>query len=233
MSRLAARRIVLKLRALSALHRRKLRVVLSGGRTPVRTYQLLATEYLTDLDWDAVHLYQMDEYVDPGRPKQDFCYFLTEFVVRPLGMRTASLLDRTTVQAGAGGWAQAIRRHERRLVEAGGIDLALHGIGTNGHLGFNEPGSGPHTEGRLVSLSDSTRQSARMAPVPTEAVTLGMRVFLNAKESILLASGREKAAAVAAAVLGPASDDCPASWLCWTGRVTVIVDDTAASGLVR
>lgn len=234
MSRLAAHVVLDALsRLLASGSPLPLRVVLSGGRTPMRTYELLATEHLGEFDWSTVHLYQMDEYVDPRRADQDFCRFLTEKVINPFGIKTASLIDRTVVPTGAGGWHKAIIRHERNLVDAGGIDLVLHGIGTNGHIGLNEPGSDRLSAGRVVSLSINTHHSVRSDPVPTRGVTLGLRALLAARETILLASGRDKACAVARMICGPIRSDCPASFLRTTQRSTVIIDEAAATGVEK
>jgi 6-phosphogluconolactonase/glucosamine-6-phosphate isomerase/deaminase len=231
MSQLAARCVLSALHRLSSKHgERPLRLVLSAGQTPIRTYELLATEYINEFDWSLVHLYQMDEYVDPGNVDQDFCRFLREHVVAPFGVGCASLLDRVEIGTGAG-WQDAIGSHERGLADAGGIDLVVHGVGVNGHLGFNEPGSDRLGAGSVVSLSPSTRRSVQSGPPPTQGATLGLQVLLGARETILLASGAQKAGAVARALRGPVSNECPASWLRTTARSTVIVDWAAAGGL--
>ena len=229
MSKLAASLITESVRRLTAEHPAgALRVVLSAGNTPLRAYELLATDPKCEFDWSTVHLYQMDEYVDLVGAAPDFCRLLLDRVVGPLGIQKTSLLDRQTIAAGCSDWQRAITGHERTLVGDGGIDLVVHGIGSNGHLGFNEPGSDPLSAGRLVEFTECTRRSLPPGPRPTCGVTLGLGVLLAARESILLASGSEKAAAVARVLHGPVANDCPASWLRLARHTNVVVDRAAA-----
>ena len=127
-------------------------------------------------------------------------------------------------------------RYEQALAAAGGVDLQLLGIGTNGHLGFNEPGSSLASRTRLKTLTQQTRQdNARFfaAPqdVPRHVLTQGLGTIRDADHLVLLASGEGKAAAVAAAVEGPLSASCPASVLQLHPHVSVVLDEAAASGL--
>lgn len=149
----------------------------------------------------------------------------------PLGLQSIHLLDRTLIGAGLDDWQAAIQAHERRLENAGGIDLVVHGVGINGHLGFNEPGSSPQSTGRVVELSDSTRASMFAQSAPFRGVTLGLRVLISAKEAILVASGAHKAEAIAKTLNGPISDECPASWLRNTRKTAVILDAAAAAAV--
>ena len=126
-------------------------------------------------------------------------------------------------------------RYEREVRDAG-IGLQLLGIGCNGHIAFNEPGSPLDSTTRVVALSDRTRaDNARFfpdtQPVPDRAITQGLATIGAAGELVLLACGRHKAAAVARAVEGPVTADLPASAVQLHANVTVVLDPAAASGL--
>jgi glucosamine-6-phosphate deaminase len=126
--------------------------------------------------------------------------------------------------------------YERRIAAAGGVDVQILGIGANGHLGFNEPGSALTSRTRVKRLSNRTRaDNARFFPsldaVPTHSVTQGLGTVLEARRLVLVASGAGKAAAVAAALEGPMSASCPASVLQWHADVVAVLDEAGASRL--
>lgn len=127
-------------------------------------------------------------------------------------------------------------RYERAIRAAGGIDLQLLGIGANGHIGFNEPGSALNSRTRCVTLEPSTRDANRHAfpggeRVPGQALTMGIGTILEAREIVLAATGAAKASAIACAVDGPVTPDCPASALQAHPAATIICDRAAAAGL--
>lgn len=127
-------------------------------------------------------------------------------------------------------------RYEAAITEAGGVDVQLLGIGTDGHLGFNEPGSSLASRTRVKTLTRQTRaDNARffnaVDDVPRHVITQGLGTILDAGHLVLIATGEGKAAAVAAAVEGPVSAFCPASILQLHPRATVVVDEAAAAGL--
>lgn len=231
MSRLGAAAIVSSLAELAGRGGRRLNVVFSAGRTPTRVYDLLATDFRAEFDWSRLSLFQMDEYVDASEAVEPFRRYLTRRVVEPLGLSETHLLPGDLAGMCDETWAKAIRDEERILRQRGGIDLVIHGIGGNGHLGFNEPGSSPTSPGRVVRLSSSTRDAIFPGPPPARGVTMGLAMLLAARESILLASGSSKAQAIAAALEGPVSADCPASWLRLGRKTTVIIDRAAGREL--
>ena len=127
-------------------------------------------------------------------------------------------------------------RYDELIKQAGGIDLQLLGIGSNGHIGFNEPGTEFGTTTHIVDLAESTiRDNARffesIDQVPTRALSMGIKSIMQAKEVILMASGGSKADAVCAAVKGPVTTAVPASVLQLHPCVTFVVDQAAASRL--
>jgi glucosamine-6-phosphate deaminase len=133
--------------------------------------------------------------------------------------------------------AEAIR-YEALIQAAGGIDLQLLGIGANGHIGFNEPGSDFSSRTREVKLDEATRRdNAGNFPAalsaPARAITMGIATILEARSILLLVTGREKAAALAAAIDRPITAACPASALRLHGRVHILCDQAAASALAH
>jgi glucosamine-6-phosphate deaminase len=130
------------------------------------------------------------------------------------------------------------RRYEKMIQEAGGIDLQILGIGNNGHIGFNEPGSGMYSKTRLITLDNSTRianayEFANISEVPRLALTMGISAILQSKKIILMAWGSAKAPVVKKAVEEDDTEQVPASLLQNHDDVTFVVDETAASELTR
>ncbi|HMW26527.1 MAG TPA: PIG-L family deacetylase, partial [Ferruginibacter sp.] len=128
--------------------------------------------------------------------------------------------------------------YERKIKEAGGIDLQILGIGVNGHIGFNEPGSGIYTKTRLITLDNSTRlansyEFGNMSQVPRMAITMGISTILKSKKIILMAWGQAKAAVVKKAVEGDDTEEVPASLLQNHDDCTFVIDETGASELTR
>ena len=130
------------------------------------------------------------------------------------------------------------RQYEKMVEDAGGIDLQILGIGINGHIGFNEPGSSIHSKTRLISLDNSTRianayEFANISEVPRLAITMGIGEILKAKKIILMAWGPSKAPVIKEAVEEDHTDHVPASLLQNHDDVTFVVDEAAASELTR
>src|SRR6186713_3265681 len=130
------------------------------------------------------------------------------------------------------------RQYEKMIKDAGGIELQILGIGNNGHIGFNEPGSSIHSKTRLISLDNSTRianayEFANISEVPRLAITMGIGEILKAKKIILMAWGPAKAPVIKEAVEEDHTDHVPASLLQTHDDVTFVIDEAAASELTR
>ncbi|MGH2553179.1 MAG: glucosamine-6-phosphate deaminase [Chitinophagaceae bacterium] len=130
------------------------------------------------------------------------------------------------------------RQYEMMIKDAGGIDLQILGIGNNGHIGFNEPGSGIYSKTRLITLDNSTRianayEFANISQVPRLAITMGISIILQAKKIILMAWGSDKSTVIKKAVEDEDSEQVPASLLQNHDDVTFVVDESAASELTR
>ena len=226
---LSERAAALVVEEIAAILARKGRAVVSfaAGGTPERTYELLRTRYRHAVDWTKLTVVLMDDYLDLP-PDSTFrnSYFLHAQVIAPLGIREFLLLDGTSAGLGA---------LEERLAALGGLDLVLHGIGRNGHIGYNEPGSSFRSTARVVELAASTRAAnSRFFPsadlVPQRGVTLGLALLGTARSSIVLASGAEKHAAVRQAILGPTTEELPATVLRQCPSLTYMVDESAWTG---
>ncbi len=201
---------------------------LATGSTPLSTWRALAARHL---DLSRVRGFALDEYVglDPVHP-QSYRSVIAREVVAPLGL-TPELVR---VPADRGPIELAGEAYEDAIAEAGGIDLQVLGIGRTGHIGFNEPGSSFASLTRVKTLTQQTRiDNARffdsLADVPTHCITQGLGTILRARHLVLLALGESKAAALAGAVEGPVTASLPGSAIQLHPRVTVIVDEAAAS----
>ena len=203
---------------------------LATGSTPLTTWSALAARAR---DLSAVRGFALDEYVGlPAGHPQSYRSVITREVVEPLGL-TPSLVQ---VPAESGPVETAGDDYERAIMAAGGVDLQILGIGSTGHIGFNEPGSSFASLTRVKTLTKQTRvDNARFfdSPndVPTHCITQGLGTIQRAKHLVLLAFGEAKAAALAGAVEGPVTASLPGSAIQLHSTVTVIVDEAAASEL--
>jgi len=208
---------------------------LATGSSPTGTYAALAARVAAgQLDLGRASGFALDEYVGiPLEHPESYASVLRRDVVEPLGMDPS----RVHVPDGrADDLEAAAAAYEAAIVAAGGVDLQILGIGTNGHIGFNEPTSSFASRTRIKTLAPRTRaDNARFfddpRQVPTHCMTQGLGTILDARAVVLVAQGEGKAAAVAGAVEGPLSAMCPGSALQLHHRATVVVDEAAASRL--
>jgi glucosamine-6-phosphate deaminase len=206
---------------------------LATGSTPLPVYDALPLR-LRGVDVSRVRGFALDEYVglDPAHP-ESYRSVIAREVVEPLG------LDPTRVRVPDGrldGIADAGEQYEREIEAAGGVDLQILGIGTDGHIGFNEPGSSFASRTRVKTLTAQTRaDNARffdsIDDVPRHCITQGLGTILRARHLVLLAFGEGKADAVAAAVEGPLTAMLPGSAIQLHPHATVVVDEAAAARL--
>ncbi|MEF2977158.1 glucosamine-6-phosphate deaminase [Subtercola sp. YIM 133946] len=208
---------------------------LATGSTPLSTYSALRQRAERDhIDLSDVRGFALDEYLGlaPGHP-ESYRAVITREVVEPLGLTAANI---HVPDASPDGIETAGDDYERAIVAAGGVDLQILGIGTDGHVGFNEPGSSFASLTRVKTLTEQTRRdNARYfeAPdaVPMHCITQGLGTILRARHLVLLAFGAAKAAAIAAAVEGPVTASAPGSVIQLHPHTTVIVDEPAAAEL--
>lgn len=203
------------------------------GSTPVDTYcELVARGGLGP----TTLLAQLDEYVGlPVDHPQRYVNVLRRQLLEPLGLPDTALLG---PDVDAVDLAAAAVAYEQRLAAAGGVDLQVLGIGRNGHIGFNEPGTPFDSRTRVTYLAASTRaDNARffgsVDEVPAQVVTQGIATVLGARALLLLAVGAAKAPAIAAMIDGPRTTDVPASALVDHPRLTIVADRAALSTVSR
>lgn len=205
---------------------------LATGRTMIGLYRELSRLlHSSGADVSRLRTFNLDEYIGLGRDSPySFRRFMEDRVFAPVGL----LADQCRFPDV---WHHdpntACREYEGAIKDAGGIDLQLLGVGTNGHIAFNECGSCFSSRTRVVELAEETRRNNAAdfpcsVEVPKQAMTMGITTILEAKEILLLAIGPTKAKAVAQALQGPISQECPATALRYHPKVTVICDQQAA-----
>lgn len=216
------------------LAKQRLVLGLATGQTPRGLYQcLIKARDDLGLDPHALETFHLDEYLglgpaDAGAMAQD----LIQHLLDPLGVPTS---QRHFVPGTATDPLAACADYEAEIARAGGLDVQILGIGQNGHIAFNEPGTPFDQLTHISTLTASTRAAnAHHFPnqtPPTQAMTMGPRSILNARHILLLASGEAKAEAIYQMVCGPLHEDCPASVLRLHPQCTLVIDQAAASAL--
>lgn len=209
---------------------------LATGRTPIRLYQALVGKHRNgELSFSQVTSFNLDEYlgIDPADPRSYRAYMDREFFGQVDIDR-----DNTHIPACADGDNPALvgAAYEASIREAGGIDLQALGIGHNGHIGFNEPSSSLNSRTRVKTLTARTLEANRELASqdgfqPRLAMTMGIATIMDARGVLLLATGANKAEAVARMVEGPVTAMCPASILQMHEHVTILIDEAAAAEL--
>ena len=211
---------------------------LATGNTPLGTYRELVRMHREDgLDFSRVTTFNLDEYVGlPPEHPQSYRAFMAENFFRHVNADAR----RTHIPDGMARDVPAeCARYEAAIAAAGGIDLQLLGIGSDGHIGFNEPSSSLASRTRIKTLTERTRaDNARffegdLAKVPIHCITMGVGTIMESREVLMLAFGAKKADAVAGAVEGPITAMNPASILQMHAVTKCVVDEAAASKLTR
>lgn len=228
MSREAAKRIIEKIKAKPSLT-----LGLATGSTPIGTYKKLIEDHIENgTSYRKVNTVNLDEYV--GLPEEDpnsYHYFMMENLINHIDIP----FEQSHIQSGlVDDLEQECQRYESLIKSLGGIDLQLLGIGANGHIGFNEPGTSFQSTTHVVKLTEETRKAnARffqsVEEVPTYAITMGIKTILDSSEIIMLACGKGKAEAMKQLITGEANESVPASAIKLHSNVTIIADQAALS----
>ena len=207
-------------------------VMVAGGNTPLELYRRIAQ---CRLKLSGLNVFALDEYVGvPLDEPRNCANLLRRSVVQAWGIPPAQFF---TVSSLAQDAPASVQEHERRIAEAGGLDVVVLGLGQNGHLGFNEPGSAEDSIGRVLELGpisvEANREWFGGDYAPARGVTAGLKTILAARHVLLMAYGPPKAAAVKAMIEGARSPQRPASLLQGHPETRVFLDEAAASKLDR
>lgn len=205
---------------------------LATGSTPEMLYEeLVALCREGKISFKDVTTYNLDEYVGlDGSHPQSYRYFMDSHLFNHVDIDKA----RTHVPSGIGITPEKAAQYDDEIKAAGGIDMQLLGIGPNGHIGFNEPGTPWDAVTHIVPLTEATLQAnarffASIDEVPKQAVSMGIKTLMQARKIILMAFGKNKAQAVAGLLSGHIDNQLPASILQLHPDCTVYIDDEAAS----
>lgn len=207
------------------------KVVIATGTTPMGIYQNLAELYRQgSLDSSSLKVFQLDDYV--GIPLSD-ARSLQAWARRSFSEPLAIPEHHFTALIGdSDNHEEACQRYHQAVLQAGGYDIAILGLGPNGHVGFNEPPADDKSTTRLVSLSKASILSNAVywggrEHVPGQALTAGMDILLAARQILLLVSGAHKREILQRTVYGDVSPDLPSSYLQTVPNVTVLADKAA------
>lgn len=206
-------------------------VALPTGRTPLGLYRELVQMHRDKkIDFSSCRIFNLDEYIGVlPADKRSFDHYLRQHFLSQV-----NVLPENIHLLSCESDASLCAEYERTIHGAGGIDLLIAGVGTNGHIAFNEPGSALGSRTRIVELAESTMANMQAvfkgSETPSHAVTLGLGTILEARKILVLATGKTKQKALAGLLQGPVTAENPISAVRLHKDVTVIADEEA-SGL--
>ncbi len=207
-------------------------IALATGTSPIGLYKCMAEDYKKgNVSYKNIRSVNLDEYVGQGvGDEQSY----VEFMRRNLFNNIDIDLNNTDLPNGkAADLDTEVARYNKKLAETP-IDIQVLGIGSNGHIGFNEPGTPIDSLTHVVELTpntikDNSRFFKSIDEVPTKALSMGIKNVMNAKKIVMVANGANKAKAVKAMIEGRITTDCPASVLQLHPDCTIVLDKEAAS----
>ena len=205
---------------------------LATGDTPLGMYKELIKKYKeNEVDFSKVKTFNLDEYYGLERDNsQSYHFYMVNNFFKFINIDSNNI---NIPNGTSNDIEDDCLNYERKIKEAGGIDIQVLGIGVNGHIGFNEPNVNFEAQTHLVNLNEKTiKSNARffnsIDEVPKKAISMGIKTILQSKKIILLASGESKAEAVYNTVNGKISPEIPSSILQLHQNVTIILDESAA-----
>jgi len=206
--------------------------MVAAGNTPLELYRLIGEQ---KLNLSHLNIFALDEYVGVPLDEPRNCANLLKGTVgEAWRIPSAQFHVISSIEREA---LQSVEHHEALIVKTGGIDLIVLGLGQNGHLGFNEPGSAEDSTGRLLDLEqisiDANRKWFDGKYAPAKGITVGLKTILSARHVLILAYGSHKASAVKAMVDGKRGAQCPASFLQGHPDVSAFVDEPASALLKK
>jgi glucosamine-6-phosphate deaminase len=213
----------------------KLTLGLATGGTPQGVYQHLIADYQKNgTSYAQVTSFNLDEYIGLSKDDPNSYYrYMYENLFKHINIS----LQQTNIPSGINTNLQSeCEEYENKIQQYGGIDLQLLGIGSNGHIGFNEPGTSFQSKTHVVDLTQSTREAnaryfTSIEEVPTQAITMGIQSIFKSKEILLLASGKAKQDAMVKLLNGDVTESFPASILKQHPNATIIADEEAMLGV--
>ncbi|HCW07509.1 MAG TPA: glucosamine-6-phosphate deaminase [Cytophagales bacterium] len=210
-----------------------LTLCMASGHSPARTAELLVQKLKTEkVDYSLINFIGLDEWVGLSPTNEGSCrYFFQSKLIDPLGLKPHQYFF---FDAMANDLNDQCKRMDE-VIDRLGIDIMLVGIGMNGHIGFNEPGTSFHIRCHVADLEETTQsvgQKYFATPMKlTQGITVGLKHLLNAKQVFLLANGTKKAEVIQQAVDGKVDEKFPASILQQHSNATIIIDEEAAARL--
>lgn len=206
---------------------------LATGSTPLKPYGQMIELYKKGVvDFSSVTTFNLDEYVNLDvKDKNSYHSFMHENLFDHINIPEKSI---NFLNGNAEDLEQECKDYEQKIKNAGGIDIQLLGIGSNGHIAFNEPADCFQRWSHVVTLKESTvKDNSRffnsIEEVPTQAVTMGIGSIMQAKKILIIALGANKAKAIKQLIDGNVTPMCPASVLQFHTDVTLMLDKAAAS----
>ncbi|ABJ56586.1 glucosamine-6-phosphate deaminase [Oenococcus oeni] len=203
---------------------------LATGSTPISIYDAITQ---SDLDFTKFISINLDEYKGlANNHPESYHYFMNKYFF------SKKPFAHSYMPNGLADDLKSETKHYDQIIEENPIDLQILGIGRNGHIGFNEPGTSFNSQTHIVNLTDNTIQANSrffdsIDQVPKQAVSMGIASIMKSKEILIAAYGKEKAQAVKEFIEGPVTEDVPASILQKHPKVTVILDQAAAALLSK
>ena len=205
---------------------------LATGTSPLKVYANLVQACKDGrVSFKDVKTFNLDEYIGlEGTHNQSYRYFMNDNLFNHIDINK----ENTHVLLGVGDYLAYANNYDNLIKQAGGIDLQILGIGSDGHIAFNEPGTPFDSLTHVAELAESTivdnsRLFNDISEVPTKAVTIGLRSIMNAKKIVLIATGKNKARAIFNLLKGPKTEEVPCSILQDHPDCTIYVDEDAYS----
>lgn len=210
---------------------------LATGSSPIGLYQNMIKDHQENgTSYAEIKSFNLDEYVGlPLTHKESYYNFMHEQLFNHIDIKE----ENVHVPSGLGDNLDEKCAKYDEMIAENPVDIQLLGIGSNGHIGFNEPGTSFEAGTHVTDLTESTRHDNTRffeplnEEVPTQACTMGPKTIMNARNILLVATGENKAAAIKAMLEGPVTENCPASILQKHASVTVVIDEDASKLLEK